>query len=337
MAAPPSRSIVRSVFLAVLLAAFAYLVGLILRPFLTYLLAVLLLAFVLTPFHRRLSARVDARVSALVLVTFAVGGTVAAVALLVMALPVDASALSRGIEREIEQRRLQRQLERVLGTDVPLESLLSDVPRRVADIVVGDLTTLVGAATDAFLGVALVLFVLYYLLVDGGRLVAWVKRVTPLRPEMTDTLFAEAHDTTWAVLKGHVFIAILQGAVAGVGLLVVGIPNVVFWTVVMMFLELFPIVGVAAVLGPATLYLLLVDRLLAAGFLFVYGLTAVAAVDDYLRAMYVDRESSLHSAVILVGVFGGVYAFGVMGLFYGPVVIGLFKTLVQLFDEAYVS
>jgi len=130
---------------------------------------------------------------------------------------------------------------------------------------------------------------------------------------------------------------VIQGIVAGIGLLIVGISNVVFWTMVMVVLELFPVVGVAGVLAPAALYLALTDRLLAAGFIVVYGLTAVAVVDDYLRALVVDRESSLHSAAVIVGVFGGVYAFGVMGLFYGPVVLGLFQALIRLFSENYVE
>lgn len=192
-------------------------------------------------------------------------------------------------------------------------------------------------ATHAFLGFILLLFLLYYLLKDGEQLIKWLMQMAPLRPEVQDELYTEVHGTTWAVLKGHVLVAIVQGFVAGIGLFLVGIPYVVFWTVIMMILELFPIVGVAAVLGPATLYLVLADRVLMAGFLLVYGLTAVTVVDDYFRALVVDRESSLHSAVILLGVFGGVYVFGVMGLFYGPIIVGIFKTLVRLFNENYVS
>ncbi len=323
----------RQVFFAVLVATFALLAALILRPFLSYILAVLLFAFLLHPVQQRLAPRLGERASALLLVAGTVVGTTVGVAFLVLALPADASAIGRTLDRFLEQNTVERRLESVLGVDVSLDAVLGDVPGQVTDLLVGDLSGIVAAATDAFLGVVLLLFLLYYLLVDGDRLVAWVKRMLPLRRETTEELASEAHGTTWAVLKGHVFIAVVQGAVAGVGLFVVGLPNVAFWTVVMMFLELFPVIGVAGVLGPAVVYLALADRLLAAGFLAVYGLTAVAVVDDYLRAYVVDRESSLHSATILVGVFGGVYAFGVMGLFYGPIVLGLFQTLVGLFHE----
>ena len=325
----------QSLFLGVLLAVFAVLVALILRPFKTYLLAVLLLAVVLAPLQERLAPRIGARLSAVVLVGVAVVGTAAPIAVLVGTLPADATSLSETAQRLFTRRRIERRLEGLLGVDVPVESILSGAPQQIASLLVGDVSTIVSGATHAFLGIVLLLFLLYYLLKDGEKLVAWLGEATPLADDVQRELFEEAHETTWAVLKGHVLVAFVQGIVAGVGLFIVGIPHVVFWTAVMMVAELFPVVGVAAVLGPAVLFLALTDRLLEAGFLLVYGLTAVAAVDDYLRAMVVDRGSTLHSATVLVGVFGGVYVFGVMGLFYGPIVVGLFKQLVTLFGEHY--
>lgn len=327
---------VHSLFFGLVLALFALLVALLLKPFLSYLLAVLLLAFVLHPLQQRLAPYLGARLSALVLVVAAIVGLILPVALMVVTLPADASDLSHAIERVSSRIRIERQLERVLDMDVSLESTLANAPRQVADVIVGDVSTLVSGATHAFLGVVLLLFVLYYLLKDGSQLVAWLQQMTPLRPEIQEDLYTEASVTTWAVLKGHVLVTAIQGIVAGIGLFIVGVPYVVFWTVLMMFLELFPIIGVAAVLGPAVLYLGVTGRLLEAGFLLLYGLTAVTVVDDYLRALVVDQESSLHSAVILLGVFGGVYVFGVMGIFYGPIILGIFKTLIQLSNERYV-
>jgi predicted PurR-regulated permease PerM len=333
----PSRTDTQALFFGVLLAVFALLVWLLLRPFLTYLLAVVLLAVVLHPLQQRLEPRVGARLSAFALVALAVVGTAAPVVVLLRTLPADATTLTETVQRVFTRQRIEQRLERLLGVDLPVQSLLSDAPGQLAGVLVGDLSTIVSGATHAFLGLLLLLFVLYYLLKDGERLVAWLQRMTPLRDDVQRELYDEAYETTWAVLKGHVLVAFVQGIVAGVGLLVVGIPHVVFWTAVMMLAELFPVVGVAIVLGPAILYLGLTNHLLEAGFLLVYGLTAVAVVDDYMRAMVVDRQSTLHSATVLVGVFGGVYAFGVMGLFYGPIVIGVFKALVRLFNEHYVQ
>jgi len=324
-------------FFAILLAIFAYLAWLIVRPFLPFVLAAILLAVSLEPLHRRLARHIDARLSAGLLVTAALTVTVSVIAVLVAALPVNADDLATAIREIPATRDIERLLADTLGLQVELETFLAQAPGRFADLLLGDLTGIFGAAIDLSLGVLLFVFLLYYLIESGDGLLAWVERVFPLDDNTAQVLIDEARGTTWAVLKSHVLIAIIQALVAAVGLLVVGIPNLVFWTVVMMIVGLMPIVGVAAVLGPAFLYLLFVDRLLAAVFLGIWGMTIVAVVDDYLRAYFVDRESSLHTGVILVGVLGGVYAFGVMGLFYGPIVLGLFQAMIRLFNDQYVD
>jgi len=328
---------IRVGFFAVLLAIFAYLAWRIVRPFLSFVLAALLLAFALYPLQRRLREAVDPRIAAGLLVAAAATVTVGTIALLVAALPVDAAELSTAIEDIPATEEIRREIEAITGVDVAIESYLAGAPERFAEVFLGDITDLLGAAIEASLGAFLGVLLLYYLLKEGDRLRAWVERAFPLTDDTTDQLFDEARMTTWAVLKSHVFIAVVQGIIAGVGLFVVGIPNVVFWTIVMIILSLLPIIGVVVVLGPAFLYLLFVENFLAAAFLAVYSVAIVATIDDYLRAYIVDRGSALHTGVILIGVFGGVYVFGVMGLFYGPIVLGLFQAMVRLFNEEYLE
>ncbi|WP_255766694.1 AI-2E family transporter [Haladaptatus halobius] len=206
---------------------------------------------------------------------------------------------------------------------------------RLASAATDRTSRFVRSGLHAVLGLLLLLFLLYYLLKDGDEFVRWAKRVTPLARPVQDELYVEAEDATWAVLKGHVFVAIVQGFVSGIGLFVAGVPNAVFWTVVMMFLAMVPIIGVAPVLGGATVYLLTLSRPLAAVLLVVYGMTVVAATDDYLRALVIDRASSLHSATVLVGVFGAAYLFGAIGLFVGPIILALSKATVEVFADYY--
>jgi predicted PurR-regulated permease PerM len=326
----------RLTFFALALAFFAYLVALLLKPFLPFLLASVLFAFVLTPLQRRLAPEIGDRTAGLVLTLGAVAAAAVPVAMLYVTFPSDADRLSRIVAQITSWGRLERRIEGTLGVGLPIQSTVENAPRRLVELFVGDLSNLASKGTHLFLGLILLLFLLFYLLKDGPQFVAWVHEMLPLPTEIEDELFEEAHVTTWAVLKSHVLVEVVQGGLAGVGLFLVGIPFAAFWTVVMVVLELLPVIGVAGVLGPAVVYLLVTGRALAAGLLLVYGLTVVTLVDDYLRARVVDRESSLHTAVVLVSVFGGIYLFGVMGVFYGPIVVALFATMVRLFDEHYV-
>jgi len=323
----------RTGFAILLVGALAVLAALVVRPFLSYVLGAILLAFVLTPAQRRLAPRLGPRAAAMGLVALAVTVLFGVVGLLLSLGLWEIGDVPTSVSDLPAYQSVAVAVERTFGVELPsqFDRALDSLTAGVADSVSG----VASAGLHAFLGVLLLLFLLYYLLKDGAALVGWTRHVTPLSRDVQNRLYAEAEDATWAVLKGHVFVAVVQGVVSGVGFFVAGIPNAAFWTVVMMFLAMVPIVGVSPVMAGATIYLLAEGRPLAAALLVVYGMSAVAVTDDYLRALVIDKESSLHSGVVLLGVFGAAYFLGPIGLFVGPILLALFKTTVEVFTDYY--
>jgi hypothetical protein len=61
----------------------------------------------------------------------------------------------------------------------------------------------------------------------------------------------------------------------------------------------------------------------------------VSLVDNYLRSIVIDQSADVNPGVILVGVVGGIYTLGAVGLFVGPLVIGLFAAMIRAFDAHY--
>jgi predicted PurR-regulated permease PerM len=323
----------RTGFAIVLVGVLAVLSVLVVRPFLSYVLGAILLAFVLTPAQRRLAPRIGPQWSALALVSLTIVLVLGVVGVLLTLGVTEIESFPTSVEELPAFQPIENSIERRFGVQVPpllnraFESITTGIAERTSQVA--------SAGIHAFLGVTLLFFLLYYLLKDGDEFVWWTKHVTPLPHDVQDELYEEAEEATWAVLKGHVFVAVVQGVVAGVGLFVAGIPNATFWTIVMMVLAMVPIVGVAPVLGGATIYLVAKGRLIAAALLVVYGMSVVAITDDYLRALVIDKESSLHSAVILLGVFGAAYFIGAIGLFVGPILLALFKATLEVFTDYY--
>ncbi|MFC4549206.1 MULTISPECIES: AI-2E family transporter [Halorussus] len=324
---------VRDAFFALLLGALAVLAALVVRPFLSYVLAAGLLAFVLHPAHRRIAPRIGERPAALGLTTLAVAAMTVPFALLTMSVLPDAAETAEEVTRRPILDRVER-LFRSVGVQVELGDVNS-LSRQFADLFVGNISELLGATVKVVLGLSLLVFVLYYLLVDGERFVRWVRDLTPLPPEVQDRLYDETYEVTWAVLKGHVFVGVAQGLLCGVGFFAVGLPDALFWTVATVLFAFVPVVGVAAVWVPAGVYLLAVGNVVGGAALIVYGATVVSWVDNYLRAYLVDLGAGLHPAVVLVGVVGGVYFVGALGLFVGPIVLAVFKATATVVDDYY--
>lgn len=322
-------------FLLVLIAIVLLISALMVVPFLQYFLIAVLLAYVLYPLQRRLAPRFGERVAAVALVALATVAVVIPFVYLVMLLSENAVALASDLEEDdLQFATIESGIEEYTGVQVDIAEAMGFSGENVGQLV-GGVTDLFGTITHVLLGIGLAIFLLYYFLKDGRTFVAWLQNITPLPDDVQSELYTRIDDIAWAVLGGHVFVAILQGTIAGVGLVVVGIPNAVFWTFVMIVLALLPIIGTFLVWGPAALFLLFAGRPVAAGLLALYGTIVVGVTDDYVRPIVVDRRADLNPSVILIGVVGGIYAMGFMGLFFGPIVIGVLKASLVVFGEHY--
>jgi len=334
---------VRTTFFGLLVAALGTIAALMLFPLFQYIVAAGLLAFLLHPVHERLVPRVGSMVSALALTLVAAVGTV--VPLVVFSLVIFRTAVrfangfdpDAAIERADEFTSAYVDLEALLGSS--FEQLATDAAERVlsplADRLLEEAT---GAITTSFrigIGLLVLVFLLYYFLKDSDRLFRWIRTVTPLEQAMITEFFDETRRITWSVLKSHVFVAIVEGIAAGIGLWLLGVPNALFWTTVMIVLSILPVIGVWLVWGPAVVYLFVTSGAPRAVALLVYGLSVLAFIDEYLRAYLVNRGSGLHPAVVLVGVIGGISLLGVLGLFLGPILLAVFKASVNVFSREY--
>ncbi|ELZ14331.1 hypothetical protein C479_00445 [Halovivax asiaticus JCM 14624] len=303
-------------------------------PFLQYVLGAVLLAFALYPLQRRLERRVSPMTAALSLVSLAVVAVVVPFILVLSAIVDEAQYILENVDaRMLRIDAIESRIRELTGYDVTLDGQLIGSGQDLGRTALEQSTAAFSSLTTFAIGIVLALFLVYYLLKDAEALVAWLYRTMPLPEDIQRDLYSEFTDLLWAVLFGHVFVGVAQGLVAGLGFLLVGIPNTAFWTIVMIVLAMVPLIGTIPIWGGAVVYLVVLEQPVLAGALFVYCVVVVGVTDDYLRPFAVDRYAELNPAVILLGILGGAYAFGVMGLFYGPIVLGGLKATLRVITD----
>ncbi len=323
-------------FLLLLIGASATVGLLILIPFLEYVFGAAILAYMLHPLHLRLKPRIGERLSPIVLILMSAVTVVLPTVYILLVLWRDINHLASDAgELPFDVAETEAWLSELLGTDVDLGQETGSVLEELADILFGSVGEAFAMVLELSIGFALVLFLVYYILLDGQRFVTWSKSIAPMSDPMATRLVKQMDHTIWGVISGHIFVAVLQGVVAGVGLAVAGVPNYVFWTFVMIVLSLLPLIGAFLVWAPASGYLFLIDQPEWGFFLAVYGLTIVSLIDNYVRPIVIDREADLNPGIILIGVFGGVYTIGFTGLFIGPIVLGVLAATLTTFREQY--
>jgi predicted PurR-regulated permease PerM len=160
-----------------------------------------------------------------------------------------------------------------------------------------------------------------------ARLAEGVKRITG---DYSQRLIETVGSTVKSVVYGLLGTALAQGILAGIGFLIAGIPGAMLWAMVTFFIAVVP-AGPPMIWIPATLWLLVRDRPGAAIFLFAWGLVAISGIDNIVRPVLISRGAQLPFAMILLGVLGGLTAFGFIGIFLGPVVLAAGYSLLKEF------
>ena len=180
----------------------------------------------------------------------------------------------------------------------------------------------------------LMLLVMFFLLKDGEGMVNVVKHLTPLRADQEDSIIYNLRRMAKAVLVGGFMVAGLQGLVGGIGLAIVGLPAM-FWGTVMAFAALVPVLGTALVWVPMCLYLFLTGQQTQALFLLVWCGILVTSVDSFLRPILIRGNSKTSLLFLFLAVLGGIKAFGVLGIVYGPLILSFLGVMLGIYSEEY--
>ena len=129
-------------------------------------------------------------------------------------------------------------------------------------------------------------------------------------------------DTLISVVYGILGTALAQGAVAGFGFWVSKVPGAAFLGLVTMLLSLIP-GGPPLIWVPVTIWLFVESHVGMGIFMALWGLLAISGVDNFVRPYFISLGSDLPLLLVLLGVLGGLVAFGFIGLFIGPTLLAV--------------
>jgi predicted PurR-regulated permease PerM len=187
-------------------------------------------------------------------------------------------------------------------------------------------------AIGTVLAFTVMLFLLFFIIRDGRAIARLGATLVPLAADRREDLAARLSSVTRAVVRGTVLTAMIQGFLLGVAFAVVGLPAPVVFGVVGAVLSVVPFGGTALVWAPAVAVLMVQGSYVQAGVLLAFGVV-VSTVDNFLKPILISGHSPLPTLAVFIGVLGGLAAFGLIGLFFGPVVIALVLALLDFARE----
>lgn len=325
---------------AALLAAACFLV---LRPFVSALLWAVILAFVTWPAFRFLTDRARLPPTAAALVMVGLEFALLAVPLL-FAAPVrreDIDDIRAWIERVITEGppdlspllaqvplvggHLAEWARGFAGDIGGLVSMLEPYAGTIAQNALGILLAVLSGLAEVVIAIILAFF--FYR--DGPAIAARSRAILMrLAGERGEHLWELTANVTRGVVYGLLGTAVVQGFMTFFGLWIAGVPQPVLLGVIAGVISILP-VGAPLVWIPASIWLFATGSTGWGIFLALYGALGISSVDNVIRPWLIARGADLPLLLTLLGALGGVFAFGFLGLFLGPVVLALGYSLLK--------
>jgi len=189
---------------------------------------------------------------------------------------------------------------------------------------------LIGNALTTVLTVFVMLVTMTFLFKESRRIVEYVSKNLPLAEDDRARVLSEFQMVIQAVFYGVMLTALVQATLGGIGCALAGLPGPFTLGAAMFFCALLPIGGTALVWLPAAIYLIMKDHVVAGIFLIAWGTLVVSTIDNVLKPIFIKGRTRMHLLLVSFGIFGGLSAFGFIGLFVGPLVIALFLFLLDV-------
>jgi predicted PurR-regulated permease PerM len=208
---------------------------------------------------------------------------------------------------------------------------------RLAQNWFGELAELVGGVgrNAAKMGFAVLTVLFVYR--DGENLLNQVRRVAQrFLGERAHGYLAAIGGTTKAVLYGLVLTALAQGTLAGLGYWAAGIHAPVLLGAFTALIALIPF-GTPFVWGSLGVWLVVTGNMLEGAGLLLWGALVVSWVDNLIRPLVISSASQIPFLLVMFGVLGGLAAFGLVGMFVGPVIVAVLMAVWREWLEERVS
>ncbi len=210
------------------------------------------------------------------------------------------------------------------------EKLAAPIMTR-ASAVAGELSgRLILGMFDAMLTVLLAIFLLFFLFRDGEKMAEAAVDLLPIDADGRSRMSRSLQSMLASIFRGSLLCAAVQGLLGAIGWWIAGLPSPLLAGIAMAIVSLLPLGGTALVWLPGAVWAWLTDHHTAAIFLFLWGLVVtVLLVDTVLRPLLVRGADELTTLIVFLGVFGGLAAFGLLGIFIGPVALAIAVSLME--------
>lgn len=211
------------------------------------------------------------------------------------------------------------------------KDILSATLGRAGDFLVQQGTLIFKNILQFIIGLVFTLVIIYYLFKDGDTFLVAVQELLPLSKTDIEAFTERIYNVLIATLRGSFFTALIQGALGSLMFWILGFSTPILWGSLMAISAFIPILGTSIVWLPATGYLFAQGFIAKALILLVFGALVISQIDYFLRPILISGRAKLHNLLLFFSIIGGLWNFGLVGIFLGPILVSLAVGILEIY------
>jgi len=334
-----NKYLIAAIFLTIIILSF-----LIVKPFVGVITTSILLAYVFKPVYNKCTKRIKNKTFCAVVISILI--------LLLLAIPT--IFLLNSLTKEatvfyilVKQKMLRGDLAleessklNQFFSDPEIKYYIDDAIKKLTTKLADSISKFIFSIPKRILDLFIMLLIIFYILRDGDIIIDKIKRLIPIKQKQMEHLVNKLRGMIHALVYGYIIIALLEGILGGLIFFILNIPNPILWGCVIAFLSLLPFIGPPVIWVPASLILIMDGAASDSNILIIkgivllfYGLFILTPIDNVIKPKIVGRKAKVHPIVVLIGVLGGIYFLGSVGVILGPLILATLVAFIELYEQ----
>ena len=327
----------RDIFIVVLILGLIIFSFLVVKPFLVVILSSMILAYLLSPVYIRLNrllkvpnlsaAIISISLILLIIIPFWF------VLPLILRHTFDFYSSIQGVDLIAPFRKVLPMFFSSPEITRNLIASLDQAIARASSIFVSMFGNLIKNMPFIFMSIIVMVFIFFFTLRDGEKIVSYVRGLSPLKQEAEKKFLSRFRDITKSVIYGFLIIGLIQGIVTGIGLFIFKAPQPIFLTLMSIILGILPVLGTWLVWLPVGIVMIVQGHAFNGWGLLIYGVLFTTWIDPVLRSLMLKKSGGVSTSVALIGMLGGYLVFGLIGLIIGPLILSYLILIIEFYKE----
>jgi predicted PurR-regulated permease PerM len=217
------------------------------------------------------------------------------------------------------------------GITVDLKPVLSHVMERLGNLVPVVLNSLSKATGDLTFYSFVIIFSLFYFLIDGKMIMERIKELIPISSKYKEEIIVRFRSMSDAIMKGIFLMSLAHATFVALIMLAFGFKAWLLLGIIAFILAILPVGGSGFILIPAGIIRIAAGNVFQGILILVVSGIVMALIDNVLRPKIIGRDVGMHDLLVLFSIVGGIFTFGGAGMVIGPLIAAVFLSIIGIY------